>query len=111
MVATGETHSVRELVELAFGHVGLDWQKHVVIDPAFMRPAEVDLLMGDPTQGEARARVGAHGVVPRLVAMMVDADLRTARARATHEGSGYRGGRVRRDVGRGEAPGVGALGD
>src|SRR5689334_25356699 len=47
VVASGETHSVRELCEIAFGRAGLDWQKHVVVDPAFVRPAEVDLLIGD----------------------------------------------------------------
>src|SRR5438552_13624679 len=50
VVGTGETHSVRELVEVAFGHVGLDWQKHVVCDPRFQRPAEVDLLLADPSK-------------------------------------------------------------
>ena len=61
VIATGETHSVRELVELAFGHVGLDWREHVKVDPRFLRPAEVDLLIGDPTQGPARARLDARG--------------------------------------------------
>src|ERR1051325_6924096 len=49
VVATGQTHTVKRLVELAFGAVGLDWQKHVVIDPSLVRPAEVDLLIGDPS--------------------------------------------------------------
>ena len=61
VVATGETHSVRELVELAFGHVGLDWQEYVVVDPTFKRPAEVDLLLGDAAQGAPEARLGAEG--------------------------------------------------
>ena len=52
VVATGETHSVRELVEVAFGCVGLDWQKYVVVDPALYRPAEVDLLVGDPSKAK-----------------------------------------------------------
>src|SRR5438270_4308316 len=52
VIATGETHSVRELVETAFAHVGLDWQKHVVSDPAYYRPAEVDLLIGDPAKAK-----------------------------------------------------------
>src|SRR6059058_2323845 len=55
VVASGETHSVRQFCELAFGHVGLDWQDHVVQDERFMRPAEVDLLIGDPSK--------AHGVL------------------------------------------------
>ena len=75
VIGTGETHSVRELVEIAFGHVGLDWRKHVVMDPAFIRPAEVDLLMADPTK--ARRELGWQPTVAfrELVAMMVDADL------------------------------------
>src|SRR5439155_26041850 len=48
VVAMGETHTVRELVEVAFAHVGLDWQKYVISDAAYYRPAEVDLLIGDP---------------------------------------------------------------
>jgi GDPmannose 4,6-dehydratase len=74
VVATGETHSVRELVEVAFSHVGLDWQDYVVQDERFMRPAEVDLLIGDPAK--ARAELDWHPEVgfAELVAMMVDAD-------------------------------------
>ena len=56
VVGTGETHSVRELVEIAFGHVGLDWREHVVSDPKFYRPAEVDLLLADPSK--ARRELG-----------------------------------------------------
>jgi GDPmannose 4,6-dehydratase len=75
VVATGETHSVRELVELAFSHVGLDWQQHVRVDDRFIRPAEVDLLIGDPTK--ARTKLGWSPQVnfEGLVRMMVDADL------------------------------------
>jgi len=75
VVATGETHSVRELVEEAFGCVGLDWKKHVVQDPDFIRPAEVDLLVGDPSRAKKelgwRPEVDFRG----LVRMMVEADL------------------------------------
>ena len=76
VVATGETHSVRELVEEAFGHVGLDWRKYVAQDAALMRPAEVDLLVGDP--GKARRALGWKPEVDfrGLVRMMVDADLK-----------------------------------
>jgi len=56
VIGTGIAHSVREVVEIAFSHVGLDWQKHVVIDPRFLRPAEVDVLLADPTK--ARTRLG-----------------------------------------------------
>src|SRR6478672_8080331 len=75
VIGTGETHSVRELVEAAFGHVGLDWQKHVVCDPRFQRPAEVDLLLADPAK--ARRELGWKPRVgfADLVRMMVDADL------------------------------------
>ncbi len=76
VIATGESHSVQELVEIAFGHAGLDWKKHVVLDPAFLRPAEVDHLIGDPSK--ARERFGWTPTVTfdGLVRMMVDADLK-----------------------------------
>jgi GDPmannose 4,6-dehydratase len=75
VIATGVSHSVRDLVEQAFGHVGLEWQRHVVTDPALLRPAEVDHLIGDPTK--ARLRLGWTPSVDfaGLVRMMVDADL------------------------------------
>ncbi|RKO65555.1 GDP-mannose 4,6-dehydratase [Desulfofundulus salinus] len=75
VIATGETHSVRELVEIAFSHAGLDWQKYVVVDPRLYRPAEVDLLQGD--YSKARSKLGWEPRVsfPELVRMMVDADL------------------------------------
>jgi len=75
LVATGETHTVREFIELAFGHVGLNWQDHVVIDQRFMRPAEVDLLLGNPAK--ARVKLGWEREVDfkGLVTMMVDADM------------------------------------
>ncbi len=75
VIATGESHSVQELVELAFGHVGLDWRQHVTLDPRFLRPAEVDHLIGDPSH--ARRTLGWTPSVDfkGLVTMMVDADL------------------------------------
>ena len=75
VVATGQAHSVQELVELAFGHVGLDWQKHVGVDPRFLRPAEVDHLIGDPAK--AKKQLGWDPTVDfkGLVHMMVDADM------------------------------------
>ena len=75
VVATGETHSVRDLVEVAFGHVGLDWQKHVKQDPRFLRPAEVDLLVGDPTKAKSALGWKPDVHFKQLVTMMVDADL------------------------------------
>ncbi|HUV90994.1 MAG TPA: GDP-mannose 4,6-dehydratase [Anaerolineae bacterium] len=76
VVGTGETHAVRELCEVAFGHVGLDWQDYVVQDPRFMRPAEVDLLVSDPRK--VRQALGWQPQVSfkALVEMMVDADLK-----------------------------------
>ncbi len=81
VIGTGKTHSVRELVEAAFSHVGLDWEKHVVTDPKFMRPAEVDLLLADPSK--ARQELGWTPAVDfqHLIAMMVDADLERLSAR------------------------------
>ncbi|MEY4225638.1 MAG: hypothetical protein RL190_395 [Actinomycetota bacterium] len=75
VIATGETHTVREFVEIAFGHAGLEPDDHVVIDPAFIRPAEVDLLIGDPAK--ARTRLGWEPSVDfrGLVEMMVDAEI------------------------------------
>jgi GDPmannose 4,6-dehydratase len=75
VVATGETHSVKELVELSFAALDLDWKQHVVIDERFLRPAEVDLLVGDPTKAEKT--LGWHRDVEfaELVQMMVEADL------------------------------------
>jgi GDPmannose 4,6-dehydratase len=75
VVGTGVGHSVRELVEIAFEHVGLDWQKYVAVDPKFLRPAEVDVLLADPRK--ARTELGWSPSVPfdRLVRMMVEADL------------------------------------
>ena len=75
VIATGVSHSVRELVESAFGYAGLDWKKHVRVDPAFIRPAEVDHLVGDASK--ARRVLGWEPKVEfdRLVGMMVDADV------------------------------------
>jgi GDPmannose 4,6-dehydratase len=81
VIGTGQAHSVRELVEAAFSHVGLDWQEHVVTDPRFMRPAEVDVLLADPSK--ARKELGWTPKVEfrQLIAMMVDADLERLSAR------------------------------
>jgi GDPmannose 4,6-dehydratase len=75
VIATGKTHSVEELVDVAFSHVGLGWRDFVVQDPRFMRPAEVDLLIGDPVK--AREKLGWEPAIgfEELVTMMVDADL------------------------------------
>ncbi len=75
VVATNETHSVREFCQIAFDHVGLNWEDHVVVDEKFFRPAEVDQLIGDSSK--ARKVLGWKPKVdfPGLVTMMVDADL------------------------------------
>jgi GDPmannose 4,6-dehydratase len=75
VVATGETHSVKELVELAFAAVDLDWEQHVFIDERFLRPAEVDLLVGNPAKAEATLDWSRQVDFPELVQMMVEADL------------------------------------
>ena len=75
VVATGETHSVQEFCELAFGHVGRAWQDHVVQDERFMRPAEVDLLIGDPARARSTLGWRPKTRFEDLVTMMVDADL------------------------------------
>jgi len=82
VIATGETHSVREFLEKAFGHLELDWQQHVEIDPRYYRPAEVDLLMGDA--GKARRVLGWQTTITfdDLVKLMVDHDLDLAKEEA-----------------------------
>jgi GDPmannose 4,6-dehydratase len=76
VIATGETHTVRELCEIAFARAGLDWKRHVVVDEAHVRPAEVDSLIGDATK--ARTVLGWNQKVSfrELVEMMVDEDVR-----------------------------------
>ncbi len=80
VVASGETHSVRELCQVAFSAAGLDWEEHVVVDPKFFRPAEVDVLVGDATK--AHEQLGWHRDVDfaGLVEMMVEADVALVRS-------------------------------
>jgi GDPmannose 4,6-dehydratase len=75
VVGMGETHSVRELAEIAFRHVGLDYRQHVVSDPRYYRPAEVELLLADPTKARRELGWKAKVSFEQLVTMMVDADL------------------------------------
>ncbi len=75
VVATGETHTVKELVQVAFERVGLKWEDYVVIDPAFIRPAEVDLLIGDPAKAKKMLGWEPKTSFIELVHMMVDSDL------------------------------------
>jgi len=81
VIATGNTWSVREFVEAAFEHVDLDWQKYVVQDPKFYRPAEVDLLVGDPSKAKMQLQWEPEVGFTELVHMMVDADLAALRQR------------------------------
>jgi GDPmannose 4,6-dehydratase len=75
VIATGESHSVKELVEVAFRHAGLDWKPYVRIDPALIRPAEVDHLIGDPSKAKKELGWSPEVTFERLINMMVDADL------------------------------------
>jgi GDPmannose 4,6-dehydratase len=87
VIATGQSHSVRELVEVAFGHAGLEWEKYVRLDPKFLRPAEVDHLIGDSSKAAAALGWRPEVDFPHLVRMMVDADLaRLSRAPGTPAG-------------------------
>jgi GDPmannose 4,6-dehydratase len=75
VIATGETHSVKEFVELAFDRAGLNWEPHVEIDPRYFRPAEVDALLGDPSKARDKLGWSAKTSFEDLVALMVDADI------------------------------------
>ena len=83
VVATGETHSIAEYLDIAFKRVGIDdWAQHVKQDPRFFRPAEVDLLIGDPSKAREKLGWTPKVTFPELVAMMVDADLAEQRTLA-----------------------------
>ena len=81
VIATGETHTVKEFLDVVFGHVGLDWKRHVKIDPRYYRPTEVDLLIGDASH--AKKKLGWEPKIrfTELAVMMVEADLRMERER------------------------------
>jgi GDPmannose 4,6-dehydratase len=81
VVGTGETHTVQEFVEIAADHAGVDWKKHVIVDPAFYRPAEVDLLLADPTKAQTKLGWKPQVSFEQLVRMMVDEDLRVLSAK------------------------------
>ncbi len=80
VVATGVTHSVQELCEVAFGYLDLDWRKYVVSDPQFFRPAEVDLLVGDPSKAHAKLGWEPSISFEELIRLMVDADMQALQA-------------------------------
>ena len=75
VIATGENHTVREFCQIAFDHAGLDWKKHVVVDPGLFRPAEVNTLCGNPAKAHRKLGWRREVDFPHLVRMMVDADL------------------------------------
>lgn len=79
VIATGKTHSVERLLHVAFGHVGLDWRDYTVQDPQFMRPAEVDLLVGDASKAKRKLGWQPEVTFENLIGMMVDADLKKLR--------------------------------
>ena len=76
VVATNETHSIREFLDVAFEHAGLDWKKYVEIDPRYYRPAEVDLLIGDATKAKTKLGWEPKTKFADLVKLMVDADMK-----------------------------------
>ena len=84
VISTGETHSVREFVEAAFEAVELDWERYVVTDPAFVRPAEVDLLLGDSSRAEKSLGWKPGVTFKELVSLMVEADLERAAFESRH---------------------------
>ena len=76
VIATNETHSIREFLDVAFGHVGLDWKKYVEIDPRYYRPAEVELLMGDSSKAKRQLGWSPKTTFLELTKLMVDADVK-----------------------------------
>jgi GDPmannose 4,6-dehydratase len=86
VIATGQTHTVGDLCHAAFAHAGLDWKEHVVIDQAYVRPAEVDLLVGDASKARRVLGWGPKVTFRELVEMMVDADTRIVEQEASRAG-------------------------
>jgi GDPmannose 4,6-dehydratase len=89
VVATGESYSVREFLESAFTYAGLDWEAHVEFDPRYLRPAEVDHLLGDASKARERLGWAPRVSFPELVRMMVDHDVELARQEQTLKGAGH----------------------
>lgn len=88
VIATNETHTIREFLDVAFGHVGLDWKKYVEIDQKYFRPAEVDLLIGDPSKAKKKLGWEPKTTFKELAELMVDADIelleKTLKGKITH---------------------------
>jgi GDPmannose 4,6-dehydratase len=90
VIATGQTHTVRSFVQAAFSHVGLDYEKYVVVDPRFFRPAEVDVLQGDATKAREVLGWRPRATLPEIVREMVDADLKRFESQSA-ENRAYQG--------------------
>ncbi|ASC70976.1 GDP-mannose 4,6-dehydratase [Halomicronema hongdechloris C2206] len=88
VIATGETHSIREFLDIAFQHVNLDWQDYVEFDPRYLRPAEVELLIGDPAKAQRQLHWEPTVTFEGLVKLMVDADLEAVGISPTSNGNG-----------------------
>src|SRR5262249_40107132 len=86
VIATGETHSVREFLEEAFSYADLDWRRYVEIDPWYYRPAEVDLLVGDASKAKRQLNWEPKVTFKELVRLMVDADMAAVRRHERNEG-------------------------
>ena len=95
VIATGETHSVREFAEKVFAKLGLDYQRHVAIDPRYFRPTEVDVLLGDATKARKALDWQPKVGFEKLIDMMIAADLETAEKEKTLLDAGYAGGNHR----------------
>jgi GDPmannose 4,6-dehydratase len=117
VIATGETHSVREFLHLAFGHAGLDWNRYVKIDPRYYRPTEVDLLVGNASKAKRILKWEPTVSFPELVGMMVESDIKMEREKlegtqgsasdvllAAAAGDGDRRGGISGFVRRGKTP-------
>jgi GDPmannose 4,6-dehydratase len=91
VVATGESHSVQELVEFAFAEVGLDWEQYVEIDSRYLRPTEVDALQGDASKARQRLNWRPRVAFKELVSMMVQYDLDLAKREGILRSAGYNG--------------------
>jgi GDPmannose 4,6-dehydratase len=82
VIATGETHTVRDFLDQAFGYLDLDWKPHVEVDPRYYRPAEVDVLLGDYSKAKRELGWEPEVTFPQLVQLMVDHDLKLAQLEA-----------------------------
>jgi GDPmannose 4,6-dehydratase len=89
VVATGETHAIREFLELAFSYVGLNWEEYVEIDPRYFRPTEVELLLGDPTKAKEKLNWKPSVTFKELVYLMVDADMQALGLTSPNQASDF----------------------